>query len=246
MLNQFRIARLVQAEEFDRLLNEVLMNARPVPLSARLRLSEPGAALASSALGLALRRVTELSWRPEPPAAELAERLLRLQDSHGGFGSVAASACAVAGMILLLDQIAALPGSRVGMTFLPEGLHARVVAGVDRGLAWLAERWGAGCSAGGSERAGLFDRTEVPEAGPDEGEFAAAEASRPLDAIDTAVVLWQLGASRRAVEALGLGDPRELADALGLHHQRETAALVSGVAGAGGSAGATGSRKKAA
>lgn len=223
MLSQFRVARLASAEEFDRLLNEVLMNGRPVPLSARLRLSAPGS-LAPSALGLALARLSELTWRPEPPAADLAEALLERQSPSGEFGSIASTACALAGLGALTAQIAALPGTKAGMEFLPPGLTQRVRASADAAANWLASRTA-------ENQPSLFDATEDDSAERAASADRAAAAPAPIgDAIDTAILLWALSAAPAMLARVGLPAPEAVIDDLGLRHRRETSTLVEAIA----------------
>lgn len=103
MLSMPRLVRLAESGQFDRLLDEILRNGRPLPLAARLRLSSPGA-LAVSAISLALSRMTELTHRPTTGAQLLAEELLALQYDDGSFGSSAVTASAVESILALLDQ----------------------------------------------------------------------------------------------------------------------------------------------
>jgi hypothetical protein len=233
MLSPFRVARLVAAEEFDRLLNEVLMNTRPVPLAVRVRLSEQGA-LAPAALGLALKRLTELTWRPEPPAAELAERLLALQSKDGALGTLAVTACAVAGLQSLVTQIQAMPGGRngtagggvnpgggdAGTDFLPGGLTVRIIHAVERALGWLGQQRTL------AESIAFASETSATAAGG----VVLRRAAADLDAaIDTAIVLWQLGNIPAAMQTLAIESPVALIDTLGLRHHRATATLIEGL-----------------
>jgi len=103
MLALPRIAKLSNARDDDRLLNDILHNGRPVPLSARIRLSAPETVRAT-ALGLALRRIAELTYRPVDEAAAIATALLEEQRPDGSFGSIAATAAAVAGLSAFIDQ----------------------------------------------------------------------------------------------------------------------------------------------
>jgi hypothetical protein len=231
MLSPFRVARLVANEEFDRLLNEVLMNTRPVPLAVRVRLSEQGA-LAPAALGLALKRLTELTWRPEPPAAELAERLLALQSKDGALGTLAATACAVAGLQSLITQIQTMPGGRNGMPggggniantgtdFLPDGLTARVVHAVERALEWLGQQRTL------AESVAFASEASVPTS---RGVIVRRTTADLDAAIDTAVILWQLGPIPSAMHTLAIESPTALIDTLGLRHHRTTATLIEGL-----------------
>lgn len=103
MLSMPRLVRLAESGQFDRLLDEILRNGRPLPLAARLRLSSPGA-LAVSAISLALSRMTELTHRPTAGAQLLAEDLLALQSDDGSFGSSAVTASAAESILALLEQ----------------------------------------------------------------------------------------------------------------------------------------------
>lgn len=105
MLSQRRIERLVERGEHDRLLEEVLRNGRPLPLEARLHLTDPGA-LAPAALALALQRHLELTPAATPLAIDLADRLLEMQDAHGAIGSTASTAAAIAGLTRLRETLA--------------------------------------------------------------------------------------------------------------------------------------------
>ncbi|MCB9838273.1 MAG: hypothetical protein H6813_02950 [Phycisphaeraceae bacterium] len=103
MLSMPRLVRLAESGQYDRLLEEVLRNGRPLPLAARLRLSNPGM-IEASAISLALSRVTELTHRPTSGALDLALRLLDRQLDDGSFGSPAVTASAVEAIIALLEQ----------------------------------------------------------------------------------------------------------------------------------------------
>lgn len=216
MLSPFRVARLVANEEFDRLLNEVLMNARPVPLAARVRLSEHGA-LAASALGLALKRLTQLTWRPEPPAEELARQLIGRQTAEGSFGTVASSACAVAGLIALQDQVRSMPSD---VDALPPDLHCQIESALNVGFEWLSRQQTVSeCSAHADQSARIGIALRRTGAGSD------ADA-----AVDAAILLWQLGGSPVAMDRLGVRSPAAVVDLLGLRHLRATASLVDSLA----------------
>lgn len=216
MLSPFRVARLVANEEFDRLLNEVLMNARPVPLAARVRLSEQGA-LAASALGLALKRLTQLTWRPEPPAEELARQLLSRQSADGSFGTVASSACAVAGLLALQDQVRSMPADADA---LPPDLLCQIESALNVGFEWLSHQQTVGeCAAHADESSRVGIAVRRSGAAPD------ADA-----AVDAAIFLWQLGGTPAAMDRLGVHSPAAVVDLLGLRHLRATASLVDSLA----------------
>lgn len=230
MLSPFRVARLVAAGEYDRLLNELLMNARPLSLAARLRLSEAGT-LPPAALGLTLKRLTELSWRPEPPVEHVGTQLAALQQPDGSFGGVAATACALAGINALLHQIAALPGFKVGMTFIDPDLLSRLRASADAATSWIAAHARATRTDAARHLTDDVGRSASPHAGTP-GDTHDTHA-RPLsmgDRVDTAIVIWLLSADAQTWRALSPRTPADSVDALGLRHHRDTAPLVAAVA----------------
>lgn len=99
MIHAARIDRLVRAERFEQLLDEVLANGRALPMQARAMLTQPGADRLA-AMGLALQRVVELSYLPTPSTINLAQRLLSelapmgLAGGSGGTGGTADSMAA--------------------------------------------------------------------------------------------------------------------------------------------------------
>lgn len=137
MISQNQIFRLIEAEEFRQLIQRVLSNGRcRSPLVLRV-LSQPDVA-ASAAIGLALQRLGELTYRPSQLAASLSRRLLGMQQSNGLFGSaedpsteslLVATATALRGLITWTAQVQA-SGSEVD--------HPTSLA-IDRGLNALAE-----------------------------------------------------------------------------------------------------------
>lgn len=137
MITAHRIERLLDAGFHDRLLTEVLQNGRELPLAARLRLSAPEA-LVPAAAGLALQRLSELTHRPGRTAREHALALVGMQDASGGFGSPAATAAAVAGLLAVIGQCAARPGVAT-----PEFVQ-RLDRAVDLGLHALFQTQRAG------------------------------------------------------------------------------------------------------
>lgn len=134
MLSMPRLVRLAESGQFDRLLDEILRNGRPLPLAARLRLSSPGS-LAASAISLALSRMTELTHRPTAGAQFLADMLLALQGPDGSFGSPAVTASAVESLFALLEQ------DKFVAAGLPTDLRDTIEIARDRALHTLyAER----------------------------------------------------------------------------------------------------------
>ncbi len=193
MLNIRRIERLADTGQWEALIEALAANGRPLPLSVRLRLSEaPSATVA--ALGLALQRMTELTYAPTPEALEAAARLcdqihLAAQAQSAERPCGAAVAVAMAGLGDLARQanecgrgLAAPLAERIesslrastwllAQSFPP---HTAQAAGAATG----GRAWGGGSGAGGSEEGG----------------------ASPIDA---AVLLWQLGGRadlRRRIE----------------------------------------------
>lgn len=85
MLSPNRIAKLADAGQWSRLLDEVLANGRPLPGAARSRLHEPGVVRAAAAC-LGIQRALELT-RGALRATEMAallEGLYATLDERGG------------------------------------------------------------------------------------------------------------------------------------------------------------------
>lgn len=115
MMTALRLNGLAQRGEWDGLLTAVLGNGRPVPLSVRMRLASgsegPGDAAGGAAMGLALCRVVELTYLPGDEGSSIATMLMGLQGDDGWFGSVAATACAAAGLRAYEEQLEAGGGA---------------------------------------------------------------------------------------------------------------------------------------
>jgi hypothetical protein len=112
MITQTQILRLVEAQEYSRLIDRLLSNGRCHSAQAIDLLGRPEAA-APVALGLALQRLCELTYWPHPHGAGLAHRLVRMQRRDGAFGgglepsadaTLAATAAALRGLIDWLAQ----------------------------------------------------------------------------------------------------------------------------------------------
>ncbi|MEM9883036.1 MAG: hypothetical protein AAF800_08985 [Planctomycetota bacterium] len=82
MLSVSLIERSLAAGDHDRLLRDLADNGQPLPLGLRLRLGRGPAA----PLGLALRRLVELTYAPTPLSLGLTQRLMGLQNLDGHFG----------------------------------------------------------------------------------------------------------------------------------------------------------------
>ena len=140
MISQHLIVRLIEAREYRQLIDRILANGRcRSPLAKRTLMQAEAAEVA--AIGLAIQRICEITYRPAPQAAALVERLLQLQREDGTFNAapgadheviLAATAVAIRALISYQAQASALglPGdSRV------HHANARGVAALERAAA---------------------------------------------------------------------------------------------------------------
>lgn len=202
MISLPKLVRFTHSQQFDRMFDEVTHNGRGLPLAARLRLSEVEAQPAT-ALGLALQRVCDLTYRPTPASIVLLEGLLERQRSDGSFGGVSATAVALGALWSVVDQLRALPGSP-SPHFIDQSLEDGLNGAVGQALAYLKS------VQDGQAASRLFDE-------PD-GLIG--------DEIDSAIVLWQLGLDTRFTSYIRYAELLESVDARGLRHDRSTAQLV--------------------
>lgn len=202
MINIPRLSHLADTQRFDRMLDEVARNGRPLPLAVRLRLSH-AQCLPGAALGLALQRVCELTYRPTEASIRLLEGLLEARRDDGSFGPAAATAVALAALCAVVHQLDALPG-RASPRFIDEELERRARAAVPGAIAWLAALQDDG------DEVDLFDESH----------------GLVGDEVDSAIVLWQLGFEPRFTGAIRFADLLDAVDAHGLRHDRSTAQLV--------------------
>lgn len=211
MISLPRLARLAEAREFDRLLDEVARNGRPLPLPVRLRLSQPDS-LPAAATGLALQRVVQLTYRPSALIALLARTLLDLQQDDGSFGSTGATAIAVASLLALADQVRSIPAA----------------------WARLEDRSGSARSATREElehaalRAmhALFEAQERTI-----GALIDGQTGLIGDKLDSAIVLWQLGTDPRFAAMIRYEDLLASVVDAGIAHDRAAGPLVERVVG---------------
>lgn len=196
MITQHQIERLSDNGAFDLLVTAVLRNGRELPLAARLRMTDPDG-VAPAALGLALLRSCELTHAPTRGMCDMAERLVARAGTEGGWGTIAATAAAVAGLEALLAHSERAGGS---MTQEFAGSVRRVI---DGGIHWLAARQGVP-----SQRV-FFEESEEPY---------APERSLIGDALDSALVVWLLGSSARFGAAARV---RDLAEACADESRRD-------------------------
>lgn len=118
MISQHQIVRLIESREVaaaTQLIERILANGRCRSALARRMLARPGA-VEPAALGLAIQRICEMTYRPAPNSALLVSRLLELQSPNGTFGSaslgdndafLAASAVAIRALVAYRSQCAA-------------------------------------------------------------------------------------------------------------------------------------------
>ena len=142
MISQHLIVRLIEAREYRQLIDRILANGRCRSPLAKRTLMRPEAAEVA-AIGLAIQRICEITYRPAPQAAALVERLLQLQREDGKFNAatgadheviLAATAVAIRALISYQDQ-----GSALGLSGDSRVHHANA-----RGVAAL-ERAAASC-----------------------------------------------------------------------------------------------------
>lgn len=125
MMTAQRLVGLAERLEWDALLDAVIRNGRPVPISVRMRLSrDPGAG--ACAVGLALCRAVELTYLPGAESHALAILTLANHLEDGSFGSIAGSSCAAAGLRAYEEQLRAGLGDTSAI--------ARVAEASDRGV----------------------------------------------------------------------------------------------------------------
>ncbi len=187
MLSVSKLRRSVASERWAVLLADLVRNGCPLALRVRALLgSEPSVEMA--ALGLALQRAVELSWGPSDDLGEIAARLCACVESaelgveRGTESGPSAGAIGVAarGLWEALDTIAAR-GWKMGGADVPERLSAGLVR---CGQALLAAQV----------------RTALSR---------AHERGLVGTRLDSAIVMWQLGALELSDErALWLGGRR--------------------------------------
>lgn len=112
MISMNQIARMIDHECHAQLIDRILSNGRCRSALVRQVLMESDA-LPTAALGLALQRISEMTYRPEPLSDSIAQHLLTLQRADGLFAgtadanlniSLAATAVAVRGLITHQSQ----------------------------------------------------------------------------------------------------------------------------------------------
>lgn len=218
MISFPRIVRHAARCDYEHLFEDVLRNGPPLPLALRMRLGS-GADSAPAALGLALKRIIEVTHRPTEASRELLDRLLDQQNTDGSFGGIAATGVALGALLSVLEQIDSLPGAARrngsggsggsggrGVLLIDPDLESRLRRGVDEALHFLASA---------------------------HEEALHAEDGAPAllgDAIDTAVLLWQLAGNRFAGDRLRLDRLHDAAQAHGLSHNPVTSGILAPVA----------------
>ena len=105
MLSAELIQRHFEAQDYEKLLRDVLSNGLDLPLPLRVRLSQGPVA----AIALGLRRLAELTYGPTPLGRAMLGELLERQREDGAFagGGGWPDTLATATVIAALNQIAA-------------------------------------------------------------------------------------------------------------------------------------------
>lgn len=138
MISKRQIERLAGAESWSVLARRILANGRCLCRRGQERLCSSSAS-AEAGLGLALQRLAEITYGPDPLGDELFLRLLARQRRDGLFGpgphhSPAASAAALKGLLVWADRQAewGRPCDRRVLDAIFLGLN-RLCAILDRG-----------------------------------------------------------------------------------------------------------------
>lgn len=109
MLSATHIQKLFDSGDTSRMIDSLAKNGAALPLPLRARLANP-----APAIGMGLRRLSELVYGPTALAREMTHRLLQTQQPNGAFpGSTdmdpLATAAAAAGLAAVIRERAADP-----------------------------------------------------------------------------------------------------------------------------------------
>lgn len=202
-----KLVRQAAASEHGRMLEEVIRNGRPLPLRVRLRLEDPET-LPAAALGLALQRVMELTYRPTDTSIALLDGLLECARPDGSFGSISATAVALAALHAALDQLDALPVAFRRMREEdPRDPLVRARSAAASALHFLTQ---AQCRSDPSD----------PNETLSDGLIG--------DELDSTITLWQLGFDARFAGAIRYESLLVAVEDRGLRHDRGARALLDG------------------
>ncbi len=125
MLSVYQIERYLRVRHWDMLLRGIVPLGMELPLPLQIRLSQQPVAV----MGLALRRVCELTYGPTAVSREIAAKLLAEQRSDGSFGAAGPDPLATAAAV---NALSVLEASQ------PHHGLAEVPAAIDRALIVLA------------------------------------------------------------------------------------------------------------
>lgn len=203
MISLPRFLRLTQSREFGLMLDETLRSGRPLPLSVRLALADERA-LPATAIGLALRRVVELTYKPVRATAELCSALLDEQRADGSFGTLVGTAVGAAALASVDRQVRSLAGFSHGLEGMDESLIQRIHSATH--------------AAAGALRAMTA---------------TAAEGRRGLrehQSVEIAIVLWQCTDLPGLASLISAGGLWEAAESAGMLHDRSAASLLDPLA----------------
>ncbi len=131
MLSENRIQKMAQLGHFHQLIEDVIANGRPISLAVRLKLGDPDAQVVTG-LGLAIQRLTEITFAVNETTQWILQKLLARQNNDGSFGSIAATAIALRALFAVRKQC--------GSTNLRPELDAAIGPALNRLLNWQDEQ----------------------------------------------------------------------------------------------------------
>lgn len=210
MLTVDRIAKLISAQRWSTLLDELLRNGRPLPLLARARLHD-SANEPLCALGLGLQRAVELAYAPSDALLLIADRLA---------SALGTTACALGASA----RDAAQPPSTVAIAVGARALADLLDGARERG-------WAIAHSPVGERAAGALAHA-AHQLHAAQVHTGASGRDRGLvgDLLDSALVLWQLagrgGAAARVDPPVDLRALDRALDRRGAWRDRDCAIVL--------------------
>lgn len=203
MLNLPRLTRLAHAGQFTRMIDEVLRSGPSLPIGVRLRLSDPEG-LPATGCGLALQRAVQLTYRPTNLSLELVHQVIRGQREDGSFGSLSATAVALAGLFAFFDQVRSLPGGKNRTTSV---IDPDLYGSIEHAIGAALHR---------------LHRAQ------EESSFGSRRTRSDLigDDLDTSIILWQLALEPRFTRVVRFEALLDAVERRGLRHDRCVSPLL--------------------